>query len=142
MGKQKIVIPCVLANVIGKMNVTSHVIPSEGDRSDHRFRCISNRLGCNLSRPTDWGPMVRERVQHAHKLPAIAGSHHGSAIIHQELNKVVSVINDRQHNSSSIHQQPWRDSVQGPNSPDQEHVDMVLGKKYQHHSTVPTKNRM
>ena len=114
------------------------VPPQEGSGHDNRFRCIPDRMGCNLSEPTDRRSMVPVRVQYAYKLSGTIGCDTGSPHISEVQNQDVRTPHSRQHHSSDLHQQSWRNSLHAVGRLGQESVDVMFGEKHSHHSTTPT----
>ena len=114
--------------------------PEKGDRSDHRLRRISDRLGSRMPGPKDRRPMVIGREADAHKLSGAACSYVGNSDICQRQERPLSPAEDRQYHSSSVHQQPWRHCLQESLGPIQEPVDVVPGEEYPHHSATPPRN--
>ena len=110
----------------------------KGDRPDNRLRCISNGLGSSLSGPKDRRSMVETRETDAHQLPGADGSNTGSTDIYKESDRSLGAAEDRQHYSSSLHQQPWGHSLQGATGSVKESVDVVPGTEYPYHCTAPT----
>ena len=80
-------------------------LSQEGDRSNHRFRCISIIGWGAACQGQQTGAPWSEREKDAHKLTKF------------------SVLLRGQHDSSSIHQQSWRDCFQGTGSTYQGSVD-------------------
>ena len=58
----------------------SHI---EGDRSDHRLRCISDRVGHPLLSQINKRSMVMSRSNYAHQLYGTASSDLGSQVVCQ-----------------------------------------------------------
>ena len=110
--------------------------PEEGDRSDHRLRCISDRLGSRMPGPKDRRPMVMGREADAHQLPGAVSSHISNSDICQREDGPLSTAENRQYHGSSVHQQPWGNSLQGSVGISQETVDVVPGEEHPHHSAA------
>ena len=82
------------------------------------------------------GPWSSEEKQ-MHINCRAAGSYTGNSDICQRQIRPHSVIEDRQYHGSSVHQQPWRSSLQGVAGINQEPVDVVPGEEHPHNGTTP-----
>ena len=56
----------------------------------------------------------------------------------EEHEGTISIVEDRQHNSSCLHQQPRGNHIQGFDSSNQRSVDVVSREEHSHPSTIPT----
>ena len=115
-------------------------IPSqEGSGLSDRFRCIPDRVGCNLSKPEDRRSMVSDRGQYAYKLPGTTSCNASSKDIPEEQIQDVSASQIGQYHSSGIHKQSGRNSLQAIGRLSKKSMDVVLGKEYPHHSPAPAR---
>ena len=111
----------------------------EGCRPDHRVRCFTDRLGSSLWPTTDRRSMVSTGEADAHKLPGAAGSHSSNSHLCKRQSGYRSAAEDRQHDSSCIHKQPGRYSLQEPGNISKEPLDVMPGKEHSHHSSTPAR---
>ena len=111
---------------------------SNGARPDHRIRCFFPRLGSILPRHQHRGTLVSSGGKVAHQLPRTASSDSSTKNLYEEHEGTISIVEDRQHNSSCLHQQPRGNYIQGFDSSNQRFVDVVSRKEHSHISTIPT----
>uniref|UniRef100_A0A1X7SPW4 Uncharacterized protein n=1 Tax=Amphimedon queenslandica TaxID=400682 RepID=A0A1X7SPW4_AMPQE len=71
-----------------------------------------------------------------HQLPGVASSYPGSEDLLEVSGQQVSTATAGQPNSSSVHQQPGRDSVGPGSSPSSRPLNVVLGERYSLNSRI------
>uniref|UniRef100_A0A1X7TM34 Uncharacterized protein n=1 Tax=Amphimedon queenslandica TaxID=400682 RepID=A0A1X7TM34_AMPQE len=98
--------------------------------------CIPHRLGSILQRNPDCRPLVSEGETYPHQLPGVASSCPGSEDLLEESGQQASTATAGQPNSSSVHQQPGRDSVGPGSSPSSRPMNVVLGERYSLNSRI------
>uniref|UniRef100_A0A1X7TG64 Uncharacterized protein n=1 Tax=Amphimedon queenslandica TaxID=400682 RepID=A0A1X7TG64_AMPQE len=106
---------------------------SKATRFPHRIGCIPHRLGSILPGNPDWRSLVSEGETTPHQLPGVASSYPGSE---DRQDNQASTAVAGQPNSSSLHQQPWRDSLGPGSSPSSRPLDVVPGETYSLNSTA------
>ena len=111
---------------------------SNGARPDHRIRRFIPRLGSVLPRHQHRGTLVSSGEEVAHQLPRTASSDSSTKNLCEEHEGTISIVEDRQHNSSCLHQQPRGNYIQGFDSSNQRSVDVVSREEHSHPSTIPT----
>ena len=124
------------------MNMTNRAqnAPVEGDRSDHKLRCIPDRMGCSVSEPTDRRSMVPDRMQDAYKLSRAICCNTSSPHIPEKQKQDISPPEVGQYHGSGLYQQPrgGGDGLQGIGRLSKEFMDVVPQEKHSHHSPTPT----
>ena len=75
----------------------------EGDRHDHRSRCIPARLGSLLRGANHRGSMVTLGGRTPHQLPRAVGSNSSCAVICEGQMQDIHSVENRQHHSSGLH---------------------------------------
>ena len=111
--------------------------PSQRYGSSNRLGCLQAGLGSSLSGYQHGRTLVRPGEDHAHKLSGTAGSYFSPPNIYEEREGYLSAVEDRQHNSCSIHQQSGWNSIQGPDSTHLGPLDVVPGEEYPHPCPTP-----
>ena len=79
---------------------------------DHRLRCIHGGLGSILQSADYRGLVVNTGTHETYQLPQTASSHSSSPIICKDKGRYLDPPENRQHNSSGLHQLLGRNSVQ------------------------------
>ena len=74
----------------------------------------------------------------AHQLPRTASSDSSTKNLCEEHEGTISIVEDRQHNSSCLHQQSRGNYIQGFDSSNQRSVDVVSREEHSHPSTITT----
>ena len=85
---------------------------SNGARPDHRIRRFIPRLGSVLPRHQHRATLVSSG-EVAHQLPRTASSDSSTKNLCEEHEGTITTVEDRQHNSSCLHQQPRGNYIQG-----------------------------
>ena len=75
------------------------VLTEERSGPGHRFRCLPDRMGCNLPGPEDRRSVVTPGVTDAHQLPGVAGSNTSNTDIYEGQDTNIRPSQDRQHNT-------------------------------------------
>ena len=112
-------------------------IAEQGNRLSNRLRCVPNRLGCSLSGAKDRMSLVLSGEQEPHQLLGTHGGNPCCSNICQEQDRHISSPQNKQHNSSCLHKQPWGNCFKRAHYPSMELVGVVSGKEYTHHSPAP-----
>ena len=108
---------------------------SNGARPDHRIRRFIPRVGSILPRHQHRGTLVSSGEEVAHQLPRTASSDSSTKNLCEEHEGTISIVEDRQHNSSCLHQQPRGNYyIQGFDSSNQRSVDVVSREEKSHPS--------
>ena len=106
-------------------------------RSNHRFGRLEPRLGCVLSACEHRGSMVSTRENQAYQLPGIDRGHTSPKDIREKQDRLVGVVENRQHDSGCVHKQPRGYRVRRARTPDPRPVDVVPREKYTYPCATP-----
>ena len=112
---------------------------SEGHRSGDRFRCIPGGMGCLLLQTENRGTLVPTGTLDAYQLSQTTCSNSSNQNLCKVQDRNIHLIEDRQHHSSGLYQQPGRNSLQGIGDACKRSLDVVPGEEYPHCSSTFTR---
>ena len=129
------------SSVVG---TTSHFLEREKPHlatfhSNDHLRCFTTGLGSNLRGSDDQRTMVPSQKDPSHKLPGAPCCHPGSPDLCQTETRHLNPLEDRQHNSSCLHQQEGRNNISTPLAAGQSSLAMVNEPEHLSTSTTPTR---
>ena len=93
---------------------------SIGARTDHRIGRLKHGLGSLSPRHQHRGTLVPPGEGMAHQFPGIASGNSSPKNLRKEQEGDISATEDRQHNTSCLHQPPRGNGIQRTSSPDRD----------------------